>query len=74
MDKFGSRVSGSANLERSIDYMVDFMKDRHLNVYTEEAAVPHWVRGKEEAVMLMPRKKSIKILGLGFSGTIQRKI
>ncbi|CAG7824815.1 unnamed protein product, partial [Allacma fusca] len=67
VDKFGSRVTGSANLESAIDYMLEYMKKRELEVHAEEVLVPNWIRGKEEALMLMPRKKSIQVLGLGYS-------
>ena len=45
VDKFGSRIAGSQNLEHAIDYMVDTLKSKGLeNVHKESAPVPHWVR------------------------------
>lgn len=73
VDKFGGRMSGSQNLENAIDYMVETMKAAGLdNVHTENASVPHWERGYENAEMISPRKANIKLTGLGGSvGTIQ---
>lgn len=43
--KFGNRISGSANLEDAIDYMLKKSKEMNLeNVHGEEVKVPHWVR------------------------------
>jgi len=68
VDKFGSRLSGTPNLEYSIDYMLDKMRQDGLeNVQGENVMIPHWVRGEESARMVMPRIKKIPILGLGFS-------
>lgn len=67
-DTFGNRISGSKNLENSIDYMLEKLhKDGLENVHGEEVKVPHWVRGNESATMLSPRKYAMNILGLGSS-------
>ncbi|XP_022332112.1 carboxypeptidase Q-like [Crassostrea virginica] len=67
-DTFGSRIAGSRNLENAIDYMVGKLKEDGLdNVHTEDAKVPHWVRGNESAVMISPRYHPMAILGLGSS-------
>lgn len=45
VDKFGSRLAGTENLENAIDYMLDKMKQDGLdNVHGEEVTIPHWVR------------------------------
>lgn len=45
VDKFGSRIAGSKNLEKAIDYMLDLSKQNGMeNVHGEEVSVPHWVR------------------------------
>ncbi|XP_069124606.1 carboxypeptidase Q-like [Argopecten irradians] len=68
VDKFGSRIVGSQNLENSIDYLLEKLKEDGLeNVHGEEAMVPHWVRGDESAEMLSPRRKKLALLGLGYS-------
>lgn len=68
VDKFGSRIAGSDNLERAIDYMVGALEKNQLeNVHTEPAIVPKWVRGKESCWLITPRLEKLKILGLGGS-------
>ncbi|XP_058454862.1 carboxypeptidase Q-like [Malaya genurostris] len=65
-DRFGSRMSGSQQLEDAIDYTVERMLlDGLEHVHTEEAPVPHWVRGFERAEMIEPSYKPLSILGLG---------
>jgi carboxypeptidase Q len=67
-DTFGTRLSGSTNLESAIDWVLDEMKKDGLeNVHGEEVAVPHWVRGAESAEMLAPRYRVLPMLGLGGS-------
>lgn len=72
-DKFGGRLTGSQNLEDSIDWMLDELKKADLeNIHTENATVNHWVRGFESAQLMSPRKINIPILGLGTTiGTIR---
>ena len=68
-DKFGNRLVGSQTLENVIDYMLDqFKMDGLENVHAEKVTnVPHWVRGKESATLLEPRRYEMSILGLGGS-------
>ncbi len=67
-DTFGPRFSGSANLEKAIDWcLAEMKKDGFVNVHGEEVIVPHWVRGKESAVLVSPRKRAMPMLGLGGS-------
>ncbi|XP_055637461.1 carboxypeptidase Q-like [Toxorhynchites rutilus septentrionalis] len=66
VDTFGARLSGSEQLEKSIDYVQEQMKlDGLENVHTEDAPVPHWVRGYESAQLVAPFKKNLPLLGLG---------
>ncbi|KAK8780380.1 hypothetical protein V5799_018281 [Amblyomma americanum] len=68
VDRFGARISGSQNLENSIDYMVELLGRQGLDsVYTERVAVPHWVRGNESAWIVRPRMQRLNMLGLGGS-------
>ncbi|XP_017789701.1 PREDICTED: carboxypeptidase Q-like [Habropoda laboriosa] len=68
VDKFGPRLSGSAALERSIDYVLNKSTEFGLeNVHGEPVSVPHWIRFKESATLLRPRRKNIALLGLGTS-------
>ena len=75
-DKFGNRLSGSASLERTIDWMLVQMKDDGLeNVHGEKVMVPHWVRGEESASLIAPRATPLHMIGLGRSiGTVKAGI
>ncbi|MEQ2280316.1 hypothetical protein AMECASPLE_018515, partial [Ameca splendens] len=66
-DTVGNRVSGSQNLEMAIKYMHNAMTQDGLDVHLEPVKIPHWVRGQESAEMILPRAKSLAILGLGSS-------
>ncbi|MDE2996492.1 MAG: M28 family metallopeptidase [Bacteroidota bacterium] len=67
-DTFGPRFSGSANLERAIDWIMEEMiKDGLENVRGEPVMVPNWVRGDEKLVLLEPHEREIGVLGLGGS-------
>ncbi|HYV96866.1 MAG TPA: M20/M25/M40 family metallo-hydrolase [Gemmatimonadaceae bacterium] len=67
-DTYGNRLSGSANLERAIDWVLTAMKaDGFANVRGEPVLVPHWVRGEESAVLNTPRRTALHMLGLGGS-------
>jgi carboxypeptidase Q len=67
-DAFGSRFSGSDNLNRAIDWSVARMKKDGLdNVRAEPVMVPHWVRGQESAAIVLPQQDQLPVLGLGGS-------
>jgi carboxypeptidase Q len=67
-DTFGHRLSGSASLERAIDWTLARMRTDGLeNVRGEPAMVPRWVRGTESAELLLPRRKPLPMSGLGGS-------
>jgi carboxypeptidase Q len=67
-DTFGSRLSGSPNLEAAIRWAVDEMKRDGLeNVHTEPVKVPHWVRGRESLEIVGPVPQPLVMLGLGNS-------
>ena len=67
-DRIGNRLSGSESLERAIQWAAAEMKKAGLeNVQTPPVKVPHWIRGKESAMMLAPVEKPLQMLGLGMS-------
>ena len=67
-EKFGNRLSGTAALEQTIDWVIARMKEDGLqNVRGEPAMVPVWVRGQESAQMVRPRVQNLPMLGLGGS-------
>lgn len=68
VDRFGPRLSGSDNLERALDWILEEMRRDGLdNVRGEPVMVPHWVRGAESAVLVGPRPRRLPMLGLGGS-------
>src|SRR5688500_4825629 len=67
-DRFGHRLSGSASLQRSIDWMLaEMRKDQLQNVRGERVMVPRWVRGGEWARLVSPRTVPLHMIGLGRS-------
>ena len=67
-DRFGSRLSGSPQLEAAIDWIVAKMREDGLeNVHTQAVMVPHWVRGEESLELVTPRRLKLRMLGLGGS-------
>ena len=67
-DTFGPRLSGSASLERSIEWIAERMRrDGFDTVRAEPVMVPHWVRGSESLEIVTPHPRRIPVLGLGHS-------
>src|SRR5207248_6755814 len=67
-DTIGNRLSGSAALDRAIQWAVTEMaRDGLDNVHTERVMVPKWIRGAESLEVLEPARHSIVMLGLGDS-------
>jgi carboxypeptidase Q len=67
-DRFGHRLSGSASLERAIDWIIaEMKKDGLQNVRGEQVMVPKWVRGQESARLISPRETPLHMIGLGGS-------
>jgi carboxypeptidase Q len=67
-DGFGHRMSGSESLERAIDWIVgEMQRDGFENVHKERVMVTHWVRGRESAELIAPRRAALHMLGLGRS-------
>jgi carboxypeptidase Q len=68
VDTFGHRITGSASLEATSDWILDLMKADGLeNVHGQPVMVPHWVRGEESAELIKPRRTRLAMLGLGGS-------
>jgi carboxypeptidase Q len=66
-DGIGHRVSGSASLEKAVQWAAERMRQDGLDVRLQAAMVPHWVRGEESIEMLEPRQEPLAMLGLGRS-------
>ncbi len=67
-ERFGARFSGTANLERAIDWVLaEMKKDGLQNVRGEPVMVPRWVRGAEAALLTEPRRQALPVLALGGS-------
>ena len=67
-DRFGPRFSGTDNLERALDWIIDQMKRDGLErVRGEPVMVPRWVRGAESAQLVEPRSRELPMLALGGS-------
>ncbi len=67
-DEHGHRLSGSAGLERAIDWAVAKLDAaKHENAARERVLVPRWVRGQESAAIISPRSEAMHMLGLGGS-------
>jgi carboxypeptidase Q len=67
-DTFGHRLSGSPQLEAAIRWAAGEMKKDGLeNVHLEPVSVPHWVRGRESALLVDPGPSELAMLGLGNS-------
>jgi carboxypeptidase Q len=67
-DRIGHRLSGSAALERAVEWATaEMRRDRLDNVRAEKVMVPHWVRGEESLELLEPVGRTLPMLGLGNS-------
>jgi carboxypeptidase Q len=67
-DRFGPRLSGSPQLEAALRWGADAMRREGFeNVRLEPVQVPHWVRGRESAVLIEPDGGPLAMLGLGNS-------
>lgn len=67
-DGIGHRLSGSAALERAVQWAAESMRaDGADRVILQPVMVPHWVRGAESATLVEPGPHPISMLGLGRS-------
>jgi hypothetical protein len=67
-DRIGNRLSGSASLDKAIEWAKGEMtRDGLVNVSSPLVKVPHWVRGQESAAIVAPIERPMTMLGLGDS-------
>ena len=50
-DNIGPRLSGSPQAEAAVEWVAAKMREMGASVTLEKTTVPHWVRGKEDAVL-----------------------
>ncbi len=66
--RIGARLSGSAALDKAVQWSVEQMKAAGLtNVRVIPTKVPHWERGPESGRIVAPLDKQLHMLGLGMS-------
>ena len=51
-DNIGSRLSGSAQAAKAVEYVASELKAMGCEVQLEKVMVPHWVRGEETAALV----------------------
>lgn len=67
-DHIGKRLSGSDSLLAALNWGAETMKKAGFqNVQIQEAMVPNWKRGSEDAAIIAPLNKPLHMLGLGMS-------
>ncbi len=66
-DDIGPRLSGSASLEKAVEWTAAKMREDGLSVRLQSVDVPHWVRGEEVARVLEPVAEPLEVLGLGMT-------
>jgi carboxypeptidase Q len=73
-NNIGPRLSGSAQAERSVEYVADEMRKAGLEVRLQRIMVPHWVRGTETGEIVefigMARGTTQKIVLAALGGSI----
>lgn len=67
VDHYPHRLSGSAMLERGLDWIVAMLRRDGWTVREQSTMVPHWERGEESLVMTSPLRRKMPMLGLGGS-------
>jgi carboxypeptidase Q len=66
-DTFGSRLSGSPQLEATLRWAAEELKKDFDEVRLDPVMVPHWVRGAESLEIIEPQHHDVVMLGLGNS-------
>ena len=60
--KIGSRLSGSAGAQKSVEWTKKLMEDYGFDtVYLQEVMVPHWERGAKETAYILNGKEKITV-------------
>ncbi|MEN6534429.1 MAG: M20/M25/M40 family metallo-hydrolase [Bryobacteraceae bacterium] len=64
----GPRLGGSKALSQAVEWAAQLLRDDgQENVQLQPVKVPHWVRGEERCVEVLPAGRELRILGLGGS-------
>jgi len=67
-DRIGHRITGSASLDRAIEWSAAEMRKAGLsNVQTPPVMVPNWIRGRESAALVTPEQRPLEMFGFGMS-------
>ncbi len=66
-DDIGQRLSGSANAAAAVRFATERFRAWGIDVRNERVAVPHWVRGREEASLPTQHNQKIVLTALGGS-------
>ncbi len=66
-DHYPRRISGSENLEKGLDWLIEKMTSEGWNVKTQSVMVPNWKRGREVLAMTQPMGRTMQFCGLGGS-------
>ncbi len=59
--QIGSRLSGSVNAQKAVDYTAKELKDIGITVKLQPCKVPHWERGRKEVVNIIPNGKKTEL-------------
>lgn len=70
-NSIGSRLSGSANAEKAVQYTKSQLETLGFDrVYLQEVMVPKWVRGEKEIAYIMDNKSKINIPVCALGGSV----
>src|SRR6185312_4908424 len=66
-DDFGGRLTGSPYNRAALDQTVAELKALGLEAHLEPFTMPGWVRGDDEAVMLAPIVRKLRVAALSYT-------
>ena len=70
-NKIGSRLSGSDNAEKAVQYTKAQLETLGLDkVYLQEVMVPKWVRGEKETAFILDDKSKIAVPIAALGGSV----